>query len=383
MALVERLTAEGYAVVDHRVVADGEESVAAALTEMCDGFAGVVVSTGGTGFTPRDLTPEGTRRVIEREAPGLAEAMRLVSPLGRLSRGIAGIRGAAVILNTPGLAEGLRRAARGGARRAPARPAAAGRIPHGPLTDPARRLGHRAPTRAAQGFAGAGDVGALRSRRPGRDPVLDGRLQGRHRRSQGQRGAHPAAPGDPGLRGRGAVRPGHHRPRLGGGDRQPRGQPRRAALLQGHDQPRAGRRGGGPGLTGREGGRPAPGPPGLHRVPAAHGPLLRRPGHRGRRPAVLRRQRGQDPRHRRLHRRHHRDRAGAAGRRAADHRHHPRQLHRGRRQRRVLRRSGQAPRHGPAHDAPERHARGPRQGAGEAQRQPGRLRAGAAAGAGA
>ena len=53
MALVERLTAEGYDLVDHRVVADGEDSVASALTEMCEGFAGVIVSTGGTGFTPR------------------------------------------------------------------------------------------------------------------------------------------------------------------------------------------------------------------------------------------------------------------------------------------------------------------------------------------
>ena len=106
VALVERLTAEGYAVVDHRVVADGTESVAAALTELADGFAGVIVSTGGTGFTPRDLTPEGTKAVVEREAPGLAEAMRLVSPLGRLSRGIAGIRGQAVILNTPGSPKG-------------------------------------------------------------------------------------------------------------------------------------------------------------------------------------------------------------------------------------------------------------------------------------
>jgi molybdenum cofactor synthesis domain-containing protein len=87
-------------------VADGEESVAGALAEMCEGFDGVVVSTGGTGFAPRDQTPEGTRRVIEREAPGLAEAMRLVSPLGRLSRGIAGIRGRAVILNTPGSPKG-------------------------------------------------------------------------------------------------------------------------------------------------------------------------------------------------------------------------------------------------------------------------------------
>ena len=105
-ALVERLTAAGYNVLDHGVVADGTESVAAALTAMADGFAGVIVSTGGTGFAPRDLTPEGTRAVIERDAPGLAEAMRLVSPLGRLSRGIAGVRGHAIILNTPGSPRG-------------------------------------------------------------------------------------------------------------------------------------------------------------------------------------------------------------------------------------------------------------------------------------
>jgi molybdenum cofactor synthesis domain-containing protein len=73
---------------------------------MADGFAGVIVTTGGTGFAPRDLTPEGTRAVIEREAPGLGEAMRLVSPLGRLSRGIAGVRGRAVVLNTPGSPKG-------------------------------------------------------------------------------------------------------------------------------------------------------------------------------------------------------------------------------------------------------------------------------------
>jgi molybdenum cofactor synthesis domain-containing protein len=105
-ALVERLAAEGYAVVDQRVVADGADTVADALREMAGGFAGVIVTTGGTGFTPRDLTPEGTRAVVEREAPGLAEAMRLVSPLGRLSRGIAGIRGRAIILNTPGSTKG-------------------------------------------------------------------------------------------------------------------------------------------------------------------------------------------------------------------------------------------------------------------------------------
>jgi molybdopterin adenylyltransferase len=105
-ALVERLGAAGYDVVDQRVVADGVAPVSEALVAMAEGFAGVIVSTGGTGFAPRDLTPEGTRAVIEREAPGLAEAMRLVSPLGRLSRGIAGVRGQALVLNTPGSPKG-------------------------------------------------------------------------------------------------------------------------------------------------------------------------------------------------------------------------------------------------------------------------------------
>jgi molybdopterin adenylyltransferase len=105
-ALVEQLTAAGFAVVDHRVTEDGAEAVAAALRTMTAGFAGLVVTTGGTGFAPRDQTPEGTRAVIEREAPGLAEAMRLVSPFGRLSRGVAGIVDAAIVCNTPGSPKG-------------------------------------------------------------------------------------------------------------------------------------------------------------------------------------------------------------------------------------------------------------------------------------
>ena len=107
-ALVDHLTAAGFTVVDRRVVADGVDSVADALTAMADGFCGLIVTTGGTGFGPRDLTPEGTREVIEREAPGLAEAMRLCNPkgLGRLSRAIAGTRGQALILNTPGSTKG-------------------------------------------------------------------------------------------------------------------------------------------------------------------------------------------------------------------------------------------------------------------------------------
>lgn len=106
VALVELFESEGYDVVDQRVVADGVENVRDALTEMTAGFSGVVVSTGGTGFGPRDLTPEGTRAVLEREAPGIAEAMRTVNPLGRLSRGIAGTVGTALVLNSPGSPKG-------------------------------------------------------------------------------------------------------------------------------------------------------------------------------------------------------------------------------------------------------------------------------------
>lgn len=105
-ALVAALVAAPFDVVERRVVSDGVESVSSALVEMCDGFTGLVVTTGGTGFGPRDLTPEGTALVIEREAPGLAEAMRLVSPLGRLSRAVAGTRGTALVLNTPGSSTG-------------------------------------------------------------------------------------------------------------------------------------------------------------------------------------------------------------------------------------------------------------------------------------
>ncbi|HUW02625.1 MAG TPA: MogA/MoaB family molybdenum cofactor biosynthesis protein [Acidimicrobiales bacterium] len=105
-ALDASLVAAGFDVVERRVVADGVESVRNALAEMASGFAGLIVTTGGTGFGPRDLTPEGTRAAVEREAPGLAEAMRLVNPLGRLSRGVAGIMGEALVLNTPGSTKG-------------------------------------------------------------------------------------------------------------------------------------------------------------------------------------------------------------------------------------------------------------------------------------
>jgi molybdenum cofactor synthesis domain-containing protein len=105
-ALVERLAAAGFDVVDRIVTPDGVAEVADALRRATAGFVGLVVTTGGTGFGPRDLTPEGTRQVIEREAPGLAEAMRLVSPLGRLSRAVAGTVGQSLVLNVPGSTSG-------------------------------------------------------------------------------------------------------------------------------------------------------------------------------------------------------------------------------------------------------------------------------------
>ena len=105
-ALVATLTSYDYDVVEHRVVPDGVDSVADGLTKMSNGFAGLIITTGGTRFTERDLTPEGTLQVLERNAPGIAEAMRLINPLGRLSRGVAGIVGKSIILNTPGSTAG-------------------------------------------------------------------------------------------------------------------------------------------------------------------------------------------------------------------------------------------------------------------------------------
>jgi molybdenum cofactor synthesis domain-containing protein len=104
--LATLLEEHGYAVVERRAVADGIEPVALVLREMVADFSGLLVTTGGTGFSPRDLTPEATMTVVDREAPGLAEAMRLTNPLGRLSRARAGTIGNCLILNTPGSPRG-------------------------------------------------------------------------------------------------------------------------------------------------------------------------------------------------------------------------------------------------------------------------------------
>lgn len=92
----------GFEVVDRRVVPDGRGPVAAALQDMAQDFVGVVLTTGGTGFAPSDVTPEATGAVLDREAPGLAEAMRASGHLGPLSRGRAGTVGTTLVLNLPG-----------------------------------------------------------------------------------------------------------------------------------------------------------------------------------------------------------------------------------------------------------------------------------------
>ena len=99
-------TERDWVVVERVATEDGTEPVAETLRRAADGFHGLIVTTGGTGFGPRDRTPEGTRAVIDREAPGLAEAMRLVNPLGRLSRGVAGTIDTALVINTPGSTRG-------------------------------------------------------------------------------------------------------------------------------------------------------------------------------------------------------------------------------------------------------------------------------------
>jgi molybdenum cofactor biosynthesis protein B len=109
--LLEQLLAgEGYEV-ERRVVPDERDAIGAAVSELASG-ARLVLTTGGTGVAPRDVTPEATREVLEREAPGLAEAIRAdaraKTPHGLLSRGAAGTRGGALIVNLPGSPGGCR-----------------------------------------------------------------------------------------------------------------------------------------------------------------------------------------------------------------------------------------------------------------------------------
>jgi molybdopterin adenylyltransferase len=96
----------GFTVPVVETVPDGVGVVSEALRRLADDFAGLVVTTGGTGFAPTDCTPEATRAVVERLAPGFSETMRASSPLGPLSRGVAGTLGRCLIVNLPGSTNG-------------------------------------------------------------------------------------------------------------------------------------------------------------------------------------------------------------------------------------------------------------------------------------
>jgi molybdopterin adenylyltransferase len=104
------LAEEGYEV-ERRVVPDDRDAIAEAIAELAE-EASVVLTTGGTGVAPRDVTPEATAEVLEREAPGIAEALRADSlaktPHALLSRGVSGVRGKALIVNLPGSPGGCR-----------------------------------------------------------------------------------------------------------------------------------------------------------------------------------------------------------------------------------------------------------------------------------
>jgi molybdenum cofactor synthesis domain-containing protein len=108
--LAELLAGEGYEV-ERRVVPDEPDAIAEAIAELAEG-ARLVLTTGGTGLGPRDVTPEATRRVLDRDAPGIPEALRADSiaktPHGLLSRGAAGVRGSTLIVNLPGSPGGCR-----------------------------------------------------------------------------------------------------------------------------------------------------------------------------------------------------------------------------------------------------------------------------------
>jgi molybdenum cofactor synthesis domain-containing protein len=108
--LADLLAGDGYEV-ERRVVPDEAGEISAAIAELAE-TAALVLTTGGTGVAPRDVTPEATRSVLDREAPGIAEALRAdaiaKTPHGLLGRGLAGVRGSTLVVNLPGSTGGCR-----------------------------------------------------------------------------------------------------------------------------------------------------------------------------------------------------------------------------------------------------------------------------------
>jgi molybdopterin adenylyltransferase len=111
-AIREMMEGEGSEIVRARIVPDEQDAIRAALVEWSDEGLDLILTTGGTGFSPRDWTPEATKAVFEREAPGISEAIRQAgmkkTPTAMLSRGAAGIRKSTLIINLPGSEKGVR-----------------------------------------------------------------------------------------------------------------------------------------------------------------------------------------------------------------------------------------------------------------------------------
>lgn len=112
--LIKELVSSLGTAEEYVLVPDEKEQIENALISLCDKGIDVVFTTGGTGFAPRDITPEATKSVIEREAPGIAEAIRVksleITPKAMLSRAVSGIRGKTLIINLPGSPKAVREA---------------------------------------------------------------------------------------------------------------------------------------------------------------------------------------------------------------------------------------------------------------------------------
>ncbi|HKY44780.1 MAG TPA: MogA/MoaB family molybdenum cofactor biosynthesis protein [Pyrinomonadaceae bacterium] len=112
-ALTQLLRDVGATIVDRKILADDLEPLVQTLREFADrSDVNLIITTGGTGLGPRDNTPEATKSVIEREAPGIAEAMRAeslkVTPMAMISRGVCGVRSGTLIINLPGSPKAVR-----------------------------------------------------------------------------------------------------------------------------------------------------------------------------------------------------------------------------------------------------------------------------------
>ena len=111
--LIKELVSPLGKTAEYILVPDEKEKIEEALIYLCDDVkADIVLTTGGTGFAPRDITPEATKAIIEREAPGIAEAIRIkslqITPKAMLSRAVSGIRGKSLIVNLPGSPKAVR-----------------------------------------------------------------------------------------------------------------------------------------------------------------------------------------------------------------------------------------------------------------------------------